>query len=93
MAKESREYEEKVVMYNDRTLQIAKDRVPRMREIVLRRLGFNLGEPDFCPGGDRSVDVHWETEEYEVLLNVRPDGSARYYGDNHANKKIEGGLR
>lgn len=48
--------------------------------------------PIVFPGPDGSIDVHWRTEELELLVNVPADPSkpASFYGDDYADICIKG---
>lgn len=42
---------------------------------------------------DGSVDVHWKTPGFELLVNVKPDGSVSFYGDDYGSQQIKGGWK
>ena len=48
------------------------------------RRGYTLAVPRILPGPDGSVDVHWELDDFEVLLNFPVDAGApaTFYGDD-----------
>jgi hypothetical protein len=50
--------------------------------------------PDIWSGPDQSIDLHWETPSYELLINVRADPAqlAGFYGDDKGKLKIKGTL-
>ncbi len=68
--------------------------VPRMKEIVLKRKGIELREPDYSPVRDGGADAHWEIKErYEVLLVVNPGNEPpSYYGDFFDGEPIKGAI-
>lgn len=45
------------------------------------------------PGVDESVDLHWETERFELVVSFEADGSVNYYGDDYYKNRIEGGVK
>jgi hypothetical protein len=48
--------------------------------------------PDIQPGPHGSIDIHWETEDYELLLNIPMNKreNITYYGDNYSDVKVKG---
>lgn len=52
-----------------------------------------LDAPDILPGPDGSIDLHWLTEQYEMLVNIPSEGDvATYYGDNYSSNSIKGSI-
>jgi hypothetical protein len=45
------------------------------------------------PASEGSIDLHWKTELFELLVNFRPDGSVSYYGDDYCENSIQGQTR
>ncbi len=56
--------------------------------------GVAIPGPEITPGPDGSVDLRWESDSYELLLNVRSDSlaPAGFYGDDKGHLKIKGTL-
>lgn len=56
--------------------------------------GINIDVPDFGPGPEGSVDLHWVTGNYEVLVNVPADQLAlpTFYCDDHHDSRLKGTL-
>lgn len=54
--------------------------------------GKSVPAPNVFPGPDGSIDVHWRTEEFELLVNVPADLSrpATFYGDDYVDICIKG---
>lgn len=50
--------------------------------------------PDIWAGPDQSIDLHWESSSYELLINVPADANqpAGFYGDDRGKLKIKGTL-
>lgn len=50
--------------------------------------------PYIGAGPDASVDLHWERDEWELLVNIPagPNEPASFYGDNYGTQKIKGSL-
>ena|SRR6266404_2225583 len=53
-----------------------------------------LDAPRIEPGPEGSIDIHWKTEHYELLIEVPADPTKRatFYGDDKGNIFIEGTL-
>jgi len=53
-----------------------------------------LPVPDILPGPSHSIDLHWETSGFELLINVPSDTNqlATFYGDDHNTMEIRGKL-
>ena len=45
------------------------------------------------PASEGSIDLHWKTAEFELLVNFHPDGSVSYYGDDYCENAIQGKIR
>ncbi len=58
----------------------------------LRSGGTSIPAPDIGPGPDGSIDIHWESEGSELLINVPADLSqvATFYGDDYGDTSIKG---
>ena len=54
--------------------------------------GKPVPAPIIFPGPDGSIDIHWRTGEFELLVNVPADSSnpATFYGDNYDDICIKG---
>lgn len=57
-----------------------------------RKYALVIDAPDILPGPDGSIDIHWETKNYELLINIPADPSepASFYGDDYGNSSIRG---
>ena len=42
------------------------------------------------PASEGSIDLHWKTARFELLVNFHPDGSVSYYGDDYCENVIQG---
>jgi len=53
-----------------------------------------IAAPRISPGPNASIDLHWEAENYELLINIRADPSqpAGSYGDDKGRLNIKGTL-
>ena len=45
------------------------------------------------PASEGSIDLHWKTAQFELLVNFHPDGSVSYYGDDYCENAIQGKTR
>ncbi len=45
------------------------------------------------PASEGSIDLHWKTARFELLVNFHPDGSVSYYGDDYCENVIQGKTR
>ncbi len=56
-----------------------------------KRTGQVMAIPDILPGPKGSIDLHWDTETFELLINVPadPKRKAILYGHAHGEAKIE----
>lgn len=54
--------------------------------------GRNVESPKIGPGPDGSIDLHWESQDFEILVNVPADPSqmAEFYGDDYGHASIKG---
>lgn len=73
--------------------------VDRAREFVTRSALETFGKssvlipaPRLLPGPDGSVDVHWKTDQWELLVNIPKelDSPAEFYGDDYGSLQIKG---
>jgi hypothetical protein len=44
-----------------------------------------IPEPDIAPVKDGTIDLEWHTPKARMLINIKGDGTASYYGDNLSN--------
>lgn len=50
--------------------------------------------PRIVPGPQGSIDIHWQSESFELLINVPSDPSvaATFYGDDYGRATVKGEL-
>ena len=73
----------------DRALLFLKNHMQWARE----KNGAALAVPRILPGPNGSIDLHWKSPAYEVLLNIPPAPAlASFYGDDYGNIRIQGTL-
>ena len=44
-----------------------------------------------APASEGSIDLHWKTDKFELLINFHPNNSVSYYGDDYNGNLIRGG--
>jgi hypothetical protein len=59
---------------------------------VWKDRGVSIDAPRILPGPDGSIDIHWKTDAYELLVNMPAVASqpATYYGDRRGQNMIKG---
>lgn len=51
----------------------------------------NFPTPNITDGPDGSIDIHWESDAYRLLVNVpSTEEPINFYGDNHRSFKLKG---
>ena len=49
--------------------------------------------PEILPGPNGSIDLEWEADRFDLLINIPKDGElASYYGDDYGENQIKGNL-
>lgn len=56
--------------------------------------GLAVPAPDILPGPNGSIDIHWEKDSFELLVNIPADPGERaeFYGDDYGSIYIKGNL-
>jgi hypothetical protein len=51
-----------------------------------------LPSPEVLPGPEGSIDIHWQTATFEMLVNVpaNPEDPVAFYGDDYGKSKLKG---
>ena len=60
------------------------------------KFNVSIDPPRILPSGEGTIDLHWKTASYELLVNIPADRSQdiQYYGDNtQENMPIENSCR
>lgn len=80
--------------YSEETWLRATGFLQQNAEELWRKIGFAVAAPKVGPGPNGSIDLHWRTGEYELLLNIPTDSSAQaeFYGDNNRGEVVKGSL-
>jgi len=60
----------------------------------LKQFGLALPVPHIGAGPNGSIDLHWKSASWELLVNVPADMTkmASFYGDNYGVQKIKGSV-
>jgi len=76
------------------TWTVATDFLRRQAGVYWRYHETVLPAPSITPGSDGSVDIHWKTDRFELLVNIGkgPRFLAGFYGDDYGHSKIKGDL-
>ncbi len=78
--------------YQEETWKRATTFIRKLSEKLWLDVGLKLPVPKICPGPGGSIDVHWKSQKYELLINVpeNADEPADVYGDNYKELVIKG---
>lgn len=63
-------------------------------EWAAQHMDFSLQAPEIMPLASGSIDLHWDTPDYELLINVPgdPKQPATFYGDDRGRQHVKGTL-
>lgn len=80
--------------YSEGTWQRAVEFVRSHTIWVWEHLELVVNAPNIAPGPDGSIDIHWEDNQRELLVNIPSDRGAplRFYGDDKGEDRIKGTL-
>ena len=80
--------------YAEATWKRATQFVSKHARWAWEKCGVRIDAPRIRPGPEGSIDLHWKTENYELLLNVPSNGEepASFYGDDYGKFTIKGTL-
>jgi hypothetical protein len=78
--------------YSEATLDRAACFLRHHMRWAWEKYGVWLLAPRILPGPSGSIDIHWETRHYELLVNIPTDPSApaTFYGDDYGKSSIKG---
>ena len=74
---------------DDGALPVDPDTFSRAAQFVRRHASFKAAMPRISPCANGSLDIHWEGERLELLVNIPPHPAkgATFYGDTGDSKK------
>lgn len=80
--------------YTKETLERAIQFLTKHIKWLWENSGVRVEAPKILPGPNGSIDIHWECNQYELLVNIPddPDVPATFYGDDRGNLSIKGTL-
>ncbi len=80
--------------YTEETWKRATEFIQRYSGSLLVEHGFQIAVPEILPGPGGSIDVHWEKDAFELLVNIPADAGERaeFYGDDYGSIYIKGNL-
>ena len=57
-------------------------------------MGGSIGVPRILPGPGGSIDLHWRSADFEILLNIPEEENrpVEFYGDDHSGSVLRGTL-
>ena len=78
--------------YKEETWQRAVDFVRNNAIWLWQRFGIHVELPEILPGPEGSIDLHWKSVRYDLLVNMPATASARatFYGDDRRGTFIKG---
>ena len=78
--------------YRESTLIKSVDFLTKYALWIWEMMEIVIDTPKFLPGPNGSIDLFWEKDNYDLLINipVPPNNIAGFYGDNKKDTQIEG---
>ena len=76
--------------YQEETIEAAAN---FLYELVEKSEVLEATQVRILPASEGSIDLHWKSARFELLVNFRPDGSVSYYGDDYYENSIQGKAR
>jgi hypothetical protein len=78
--------------YSEQAWSRATGYLRRQARACWLRHGVVIPTPTIGPGPEGSIDIHWQTEFYELLVNIPADPAipASFYGDDYGTLSIKG---
>ena len=76
--------------YQEETIEAAAD---FLYELVEKSEALEATQVRILPASEGSIDMHWKSARFELLVNFHPDGLVSYYGDDYCENSIQGKTR
>ena len=76
--------------YQEKTIEAAAN---FLYELVEKSEALEATQVRILPASEGSIDIHWKSARFELLINFHPDGSVSYYGDDYCENSIQGKTR
>jgi hypothetical protein len=76
------------------TWNMAVSFLRRQANVYWKHHSAEIPVPHITPGSDGSIDIHWKTSRFELLVNIGgdPEFPTDFYGDDYGRTKIKGSL-
>jgi hypothetical protein len=80
--------------YSESTWDRAREFLLRHAQEIGQRHHVAIPAPQVLPGPEGSIDLHWRTQDRELLVNVPADGNEpiAFYGDTVAHTVVKGSI-
>jgi hypothetical protein len=64
--------------------------VSKLATRIYKSYGQIIKTPRIYHGPNGSIDIYWENESFNLLINIPKTGLGIFYGDNYKDNKSEG---
>ena len=64
--------------------------ISKLSTKIYKSYGQVIKTPKIYHGPKGSIDIYWENESFNLLINIPKVGLGTFYGDNYKNNKSEG---
>jgi hypothetical protein len=64
--------------------------ISKLSTKIFKSYGQIIKAPKIYHGPNGSIDIYWENESFNLLINIPKIGLGTFYGDNYKNNKSEG---
>jgi hypothetical protein len=64
--------------------------ISKLSAKIYKSYGQIIKPPKIYHGPKGSIDIYWENESFNLLINIPKNGLGTFYGDNYKNNKSEG---
>jgi hypothetical protein len=80
--------------YKQSTWKRATDFLLKNTSTLSKKCSICADAPRVLPGPDGSIDLHWQVNKHDLLINIPADENqlATYYGDNNEGCIVKGTL-
>lgn len=80
--------------YERGTLERAGAFLRTVARFATDECGAEIGVPNIDPGPDGTIDIHWESSGFELLVNIpdAPGERATFYGDDFGSFVVKGDI-
>lgn len=64
--------------------------ISKLSTKIFKSYGQIIKTPKIYHGPNGSIDIYWENESFNLLINIPKVGLGTFYGDNYKSNKSEG---